>query len=140
MSPRRGATGQVSLSAVEALVGALLITGVVAGFVVGNDGTGTDAREAQLDRYAADAARLLATEPAAARNGTRLEALTASNGSFSRARTDVRRRLDGALPDNVLFRVGTPHGTIGYPPPTGETGLTRRVTPDGTVVVEVWYA
>jgi DNA-binding beta-propeller fold protein YncE len=129
----------VSLSAVEALVGALLVTGVVAGFVVGSDGTGTDADEAQLDRYAADAARLLATEPAAAGNGTRLEALTASNGSFGRVQTGVRRRLDAVLPDNVVFRVETPHGTVGYPPPTGETGQARRVTPDGTVVVEVWY-
>jgi hypothetical protein len=134
-----GRRGQLSLPAVEALLGALLLVGVTAGFVLGADVGDDPAVEAQLDRYANDAAHLLATEPAASGNGTRLAALAASNASFTNERGPTRRQLDAAFPANVAFRVRTPAGTVGYPPPNGTTGTARRATGDGTVVVEVWF-
>jgi hypothetical protein len=130
--------GQLSLSVFEAVVGALLVVAVTAGFALGGDDLGA-AREAQLDRYAGDGVALLATDGSGADRST-LAALAASERSFDRAADRARRRLAAALPANVLFRVETPHGTVGFPPPPSRAvGEARRVTIDGTITVRVWY-
>lgn len=123
---------QLSLSTVEAFVGALLVIAVATGFVVGgDDGVGEDA---QLDAYAADGAAILA----AGEEGN-LTALT-RNATFERARGPARARLAATLPANLLFRVVTPHGAVGYPRPAdGPIGRATRVTIGGTVTVWVWY-
>jgi hypothetical protein len=124
---------QLSLTAVEAFVGALLVVGVAVGFAVGGGGATAD-EGARLDAHAADGVAVLAAE-----GDGNLTAL-ARNGTFDRARAPARARLTGALPGNVLFRVVTPHGAVGYPRPADDPiGRASRVTIDGTVTVWVWY-
>jgi hypothetical protein len=134
--------GQLSLSLIEALVGALLVVAVATGFALGGPDLG-GTREAQLDRYAEDSLALLAADDPGPRSTeddrSTLVALVASEDSFERAREPARRRLATVLPANLLFRVETPHGNIGYPNPPGRTvGEARRVTIDGTITVRVW--
>lgn len=142
MTPVGTGRGQLSLSLIEAFVGATLVVAVVTGFAIGGPDFG-GTREAQLDRYAGDALALLSADdsgPAStADTRSTLVALVASEDSFERAREPARRRLATVLPANLLFRVETPHGSIGYPNPPGRTvGEARRVTIDGTITVRVW--
>lgn len=130
--------GQLSTSTLEALLGALLLASVAAGFVVGD--AGPDA-EPRLDAYAADATTLLAADaPTAANASSRLDALTRSPEAYETTRGPTHDRLVDALPASVFVHVDTPHGSVGRPPPARPTGRARAATPNGTVVVETWYA
>lgn len=130
--------GQLSLSLVEATVGVVFVLTVAASFGIAVSDPGTT--EAQLDTYAADAATLLANEPPERDDETRLGRI-ADGSTFERERDALNRRVDRLLPDNLLYRVTTPAGTLGIDPPRGvTTGRATAVTPAGEVVVEVWYA
>jgi hypothetical protein len=131
--------GQLSLPAVEAAVGVVLVLGVAMGFSLGvPQPTG---RDAQLDAYARDTATVLAGEPPRHGGSTRLSEVTRSSSAFQRERDALRRRVERILPDNLLFRVVTPHGTVGFERPGGVTvGVATATTAHGEVRIEVWYA
>lgn len=136
---RRIDRAQLSLPAVEAAVGVLLVLAVASTFAVGVPGA--DAREGQLDAYAGDAATVLAGEPPRHRGATRLAEVLRSPEAFARERDSLRRRTDRILPDNLLFRVETPHGAVGYQKPAGvESGVASVTTVNGEVRIWVWYA
>lgn len=146
MRDRAGATGdvvetdraQLSLSLVEAAVGVVFVLTVAASFGIALPDPGTT--EAQLDAYASDTTTVLANEPPRHGDETRLVEV-ADAESFDRERDALDRRVDRFLPDNLLYRVTTPGGTVGFDPPRGETvGRATVVTSAGDVVVEVWYA
>lgn len=131
--------GQLSLPAIEAAVGALLLLAVIAGFALDHPDDGR--REARLDAYAADAAAVLANDPPRHGGTTRLDEVSRSADSFDRERSALRRRLDRILPANLLFRVRTPHGSVGYPrPPAVPAGRASVPTPHGELTIRVWYA
>lgn len=130
--------GQLSLPAVEVGIGLLLVFGVVGLLALGVPGG--DGRTAQLDAYADDAATVL--EEGEPRHGgaTRIDELTASPERFQREAGDLEKRVDRILPDNVLFRVETPHGAVGFERPAGVPAGTASVpTLHGEVRIEVWY-
>ena len=130
--------GQLSLSLVEAAVGVVLVLGVAAGFSVAV--TGPVSATPQLDTLARDTVTLLGSTPTERGRDARLVALTRSDRSFDRARTPARDRVRAALPDDVLFRVRTPQGSIGAPrPPTVTAGSATATTRYGPVTVWVWY-
>ena len=117
---------QVSLPAVEAAVGVLFVVAVAAAFAFGSPAGGVP-REAQLDAYASDAATVLANESPQHGDSTRL--------------AEVASTVAASLADNLLFRVETPHGTVGYArPSTVPTGVATVPTGSGTVTIWVWYA
>jgi hypothetical protein len=131
---------QVSLPAVEAAVGVLFVVAVAVAFAFGSPAGGVP-REAQLDAYASDAATVLANEPPQHRDSTRLAEVAASGTGFAREADALERRVDRILPDNLLFRVETPHGAVGYAhPSTVPTGVATVPTGNGTVTIRVWYA
>lgn len=129
---------QLSLPAVEAGIGVLLVLAVVATFALPiADGDGT---EAQLDAYASDAATVLAGEPPRHGGTTRLAEVARSEASFERERAALERRIDRILPDNLLYRVETPYGAVGYRVPAGvSVGVATVPTGHGDVTVRVWY-
>jgi hypothetical protein len=130
--------GQLSLSVAEAAVGVVLVMGVAAGFTVVS--TGPSPSTPQLDTLAHDAAAVLASEPAEGGRDSRLAALARSEESFAAIRPSVRDRLADLLPADVLFRVRTPHGSVGYPqPPTATVGSATVPTRYGPVTIRVWY-
>jgi hypothetical protein len=138
-SDRRRRRGQLSLSVVEAGVGAILILAVAMGFALG--GPQPDGRSAQLDAYAADAATVLAGEPPRHRGATRLAEVVGSPAAFDRERAALERRVARILPDNLLFRVTTPHGAVGFRKPAGvAVGSATVTTAGGDVTIRVWYA
>lgn len=131
--------GQVSLSLVEASVGVVLILAVTSLFVTGLPTP--DTRGAQLDAYATDVGTVLANEPPRHADETRLSEVTSSPAAFQRERAAFERRVTRLVPENLLYRVETPHGTVGYRPPTGiSLGVARVPTPGGLVTIRVWYA
>lgn len=131
--------GQLSLSVVEAGVGVLFVLAVVAGF--GLDVPDTDRRQAQLDAYAADAAAVLAEDPPRHGSTTRVAEVAASPKRFERERAALAHRVDRILPDNLLFRVVTPHGAVGHErPTTAATSSATIRTRHGEVVIWIWYA
>ncbi len=131
--------GQVSLPVVEAGVGVLLVFGVITSFALGLPEA--DDREAQLDAYAEDAAAVLAGEPPRHREATRLAEVLRSEDTFERERDALDRRVDRILPDNLLYRVETPHGAVGYRKPAGvPVGVASVTTTNGDVTIWVWYA
>jgi hypothetical protein len=135
---RNADRGQLSLSAIEAGVGILLVFAVAATFGLGLPDPGV--REAQLDRYAEDAGDVLANEPPRHGATTRLAEVAASPARFEREHDALERRVDRILPDNLLFQVETPHGTVGYPRPDGvPIGEAFVPTTGGTVHIRVWY-
>jgi len=129
---------QLPVSLLEAALGVVLILAVVLGVAVGVPAP--DTREPQLEAYAEDAATILANEPPEHQNATRLAEIVASEQSFQRERGALRARTDEILPDNVMFRVETPHGDVGFPVPgnvaTGEATIT---TSRGAVTIRVWF-
>lgn len=130
---------QVSLSLVEASVGVVFILAVTSIFATGLPAP--DARPVQLDAYATDVATVLTGEPPRHADETRLSEVAASPGAFQRERGALERRLDRLVPANLLYRVETPHGVVGYRPPDGVAiGVARVPTPGGLVTVQVWYA
>ncbi len=130
--------GQLPLSLLEAAIGVVLVLGVTLGFALGVPAA--DTREPQLDAYAGDAATILSNEPPRHGGATRLAEIAASEPSFQRERAALRDRVDGILPDNLMFRVETPHGAVGYPVPgDAPTGRSTVTTGDGPVTIRVWY-
>jgi hypothetical protein len=129
--------GQLSLSVVEAAVGILLVAAVAAGFTVGV----TDVSQApELDALAEDTTARLGSEPTTTGHDARLVALARSPGSFERIRDRTRLRVRQLLPDDVAFRLRTPHGAVGYPrPPDAVVGSATAPTRHGPVTVWVWY-
>jgi len=130
--------GQLSLSLVEATIGVVLVLGVAAGFAVVS--AGPTPATPQLDALARDAGAVLASEPSTTGGESRLVALARSDTSFAAVRTPVRGRIEALLPADVLFRVRTPQGTLGYlRPPTAPVGSTTVPTRYGPVTIRVWY-
>lgn len=131
--------GQLSLSVAEAAVGVVLVLGVATGFVLGVPAA--DTTDQQLEAYAADAATVLSGEPPRHQDATRLSEVAASPAAFDRERAALDRRVDRILPDNLLYRVETPHGAVGFRRPAGvATGEATVTTVDGPVRLRVWYA
>jgi hypothetical protein len=131
--------GQLSLPVVEAAVGVTLVLAVAASFGAGVPAA--DTRTAQLEVYADDAATVLAGEPPRHRGATRLSEVTRSPDAFERERGALDRRVDRILPDNLLYRVETPHGAVGFRRPAGvPVGRATVTSLHGPVTVEVWYA
>ncbi|UPV72903.1 hypothetical protein M0R89_10115 [Halorussus limi] len=131
--------GQLSLSVVEAGVGVVLILAVAMGFALGV--SPPDDRAAQLDLYAEDAATVLAGEPPRHGGATRLSEVVRSSEAFERERAALRRRVARILPDNLMFRLRTPHGAVGFRKPAGvAVGSASVTTQFGDVTIWVWYA
>ena len=130
--------GQLSLTVVEAVVGVVLVMGVAAGFTVVS--TGPTPSTAELDTLAHDAATVLASEPTEGGRDARLAELARTEESFAATHPSARDRLADLLPADVLFRVRTPQGTLGYlRPPTAPVGSTTVPTRYGPVTIRVWY-
>jgi len=130
---------QLPLSLIEATLGAVLVFSVALGFALGVPAA--DTRTPQLDAYADDATTVLSNESPRHGGTTRLAELVASEDGFERERAAVARRVDRILPANVMYRLVTPHGTVGYPRPAGvATGVATVPTGYGRVRIEVWYA
>ncbi|WP_338727406.1 hypothetical protein [Haladaptatus sp. DJG-WS-42] len=135
---REPTRGQLSLSAVEAGIGVVLVLAVSMGFVL--DVPQPAARETQLDLYAEDATTVLAGEAPRHQGTTRLAEVVASAGSFGRERNALERRVERILPDNLMYRVETPHGAVGYRKPAGvAVGEATVTTANGDVTMWVWY-
>jgi hypothetical protein len=134
-----GARGQLSLSAVEAAVGVLLVLGALATFAAGvPEG---DRTEADLEVLAEDAATVLAGESPRHAGATRLAEVARSPSAFEREADALERRIESVLPENVMYRVRTPHGAVGYEPPAGvAVGAVTVPTQYGDVTIRVWYA
>jgi hypothetical protein len=131
--------GQLSLSAVEAAIGVLLLFAATATFALGVPDVG--AEEAQLDDYAADAATVLSREPPRHDGPTRLAEVSRSRFAFERERDALERRVERILPENLMFRVVTPHGAVGFQRPAdAPTGRATVPTLTGRVILWVWYA
>ena len=131
--------GQLSLPVVEAAVGVTLILAVAVTLAAGVPAA--DTRTPQLEAYADDAATVLAGEPPRHRGATRLSEVTRSPEAFARERAALDRRVDRILPDNLLYRVETPHGAVGFRRPADvPVGRATVTSLDGPVTVEVWYA
>lgn len=137
--PNGHGRGQLSLSVVEAGVGVVLVLGVAMGFAY--DLPAPDTRDAQLETYAEDAVTVLAGEPPRHRGTTRLAEVARSPEGFERERAALERRIDRILPDNLMYRVETPHGSVGFRRPAGvAVGEAAVTTAGGDVTVRVWYA
>ena len=137
---RRGRSrAQLSLSVVEAGVGVVLVLAVAMGFALGT--SPPDERAVQLDLYAEDAATVLAGEPPRHEGATRLAEVVRSPDAFDRERDALQRRVARILPDNLMFRVRTPYGAVGFRKPAGvAVGSATVTTAHGDVTVWVWYA
>lgn len=140
--PERGTDarrGQLSLSLVEASIGIVFILAVTAIFATGLPSP--DARHDQLDVYATDVATVLHGDPPRHADETRLVEVTASPSAFQRERAALDRRVSRLVPQNLLYRVETPYGAVGYRQPNGvAVGSARIPTPGGLVTIRVWYA
>jgi hypothetical protein len=133
-----GCRAQLSLPAVEVAAGVVLVFGVVTVFALGVPAP--DMRDPQLDAYAEDAATVLAGEPPRHQGATRLSEVVRSETAFERERAALDRRVDRILPDNLLYRVETPHGVVGHRKPAGVTvGVATVTTEHGDVTVFIWY-
>ena len=130
---------QLPLSLVEVALGAVLILGVTLGFALGTPAA--DTRTPQLTAYAEDTATVLSNEAPRHGGATRLGEVVESEAAFQRERAALDRRVDRIVPENLLYRVVTPHGTVGFPKPSGvATGTASVPTGYGRVRIEVWYA
>jgi hypothetical protein len=84
---------------------------------------------------------VLANEAPRHRDATRLAEVAASKRAFDRERDALDRRVDRILPDNLMYRVETPHGAVGYrKPATATVGKATVTTVNGDVTIRVWYA
>lgn len=131
--------GQLPMALLEAALGVVLVLGVVLSFGLG---VGTaDTRSAQLDAYASDALVMLEDEPPRHGSATRLDEVFANEDAFEREQGTLERRLDRILPANLMYRLETPHGSVGYPVPSRvPTGTATITTVGGSVDLVVWYA
>lgn len=131
--------GQLPLSVLEVALGIVFLLAVVLGFALGVPTA--DTRSPQLEAYAEDAATILAQEPPQHGGTTRLAEVIASNESFQRERAVLRQRTDRILPDNLMYRITTPHGSVGFELPRGVArGRATVSTGAGPVTIRVWYA
>lgn len=136
---RPGTRAQLSLPAIEAGIGVVLVLGLVGLLAVGTPTPPPS--DPQLDAYAADVATVLAEEPPRHEGTTRLDEVTRSEPAFDREADALEDRVDHLLPDNLMFRIETPHGPVGFSRPDGiVTGVETVTTQHGEVRVEVWYA
>lgn len=127
---------QLSLPTIEAGIGALLVLGIVSLVALGVPVPADD--DQQLETYADDTATLLVTE--FDDDGTTVDDLLRSEEAFEGGASALEDAVDELLPDNLLFRVETPHGVVGYEPPDGTTvGTATATTPHGELTVRVWY-
>ncbi|MFB6069137.1 MAG: hypothetical protein ABEJ90_04340 [Halobacterium sp.] len=134
------ARGQLSLPVVEAGVGVLFVVAVATAFAFGTPAGGVP-RDAQLNAYAQDAATVLANEPPQHGASTRLAEVAASRAAFERESDALERRVGRILPDNLLYRVVTPHGAVGFVRPSNvPAGRATVPTGSGRVTIWVWYA
>lgn len=130
--------GQLPLSLLEVAVGVVLILSLVATLALGVPAP--DTSESQLDAYAEDALTLLANEPPEHAGATRLSEMLGSPERFDRERETLDRRIDRLLPDNLMYRLETPQGAVGYAVPADVTeGRATVTTPHGAVTLRVWY-
>lgn len=131
--------GQLTLPAVEAAMGVVFVLGVAVTFGIALPDAGTT--EAQLDTYARDAGTVLSGEPPRHGGATRLAEVSRSPAAFDRERDALDRRVGDILGDNLMYRVVTPHGSVGDPRPR-DVPLGRAAVPtrNGEVVLWVWYA
>ncbi len=130
--------GQLSLSVVEAAVGVTFVLAVATGFAFGVPAP--DTATPQLDAYASDAATVLANEPPRHAGETRLAEVVESPDSFDREREALADRVDRILADNLLYRIETAHGAVGYERPTSVAAGHATVPIGEGVTVWVWYA
>lgn len=131
--------GQLPLSVVEAAIGLVLLLSLAGAFSLGV--APIDDSHTQLEAYASDAATILATEAPEHAGQTRLAEVSASSSAFQREGPSVERRADRLLPDNVMYRIETPQGALGYVRPAGvPTGTATVATGRGEATIRVWYA
>mgnify|MGYP000255785806 CR=1 FL=1 len=131
---------QASVTAVEAAIGVILLTSVAFTFALGLPGEEDARTEAQLETYAEDTATLLLSEAPRHEDQTRLSEVTKSRSAFDRERDALERRIERILPANVMFRLETRFGPVGYRLPGDvQTGDTTILTPNGEVTLRVWY-
>ncbi|MFB6091015.1 MAG: hypothetical protein ABEJ97_08150 [Halobellus sp.] len=136
----RADRAQLATSLVEAVVGALLVLAVVAGFLwVPVDG-GTDPRATRL---AEDALAVLYAEPPAGTGHSRLTAACRSEAAFATERDPLATRLGAVLPAGAFGRLETPHGAVGPPVPdaaaAGDAGRATLETGRCAVTLRVWF-
>jgi len=131
---------QLSLPVVEAGIGVLFVVAVATAFAFGVPEVGVS-RHAQIDAYAQDAATVLGNEAPSHGESTRLAEVAASEDAFDREADALERRVDRILPDNLMYRVETPHGAVGFVRPSNvAVGVAHVPTGSGRVTVWVWYA
>lgn len=131
---------QLSLSLLEVALGTIFVFAVLFGVVLGVPAPET--HDAQLEIYANDVMTVLTNEPAHDREQgpSRLSEIIHSPTSFNRERGQLKHRIDHLLPDNVMFRIRTPHGSAGYQVPSGVSLRTATTTTtNGDVTIIVWY-
>lgn len=135
---------QLSLALLEVALGVAFVFAVLLGVVLGIPTP--DTRDAQLEIYASDIATVLASEAPHHQGQTRLSELTQSPSAFEQEngneneRNRLKHRIDRLLPDNLMFRIETPHGAVGYRIPSGVSLGTATVpTINGDVTIIVWY-
>lgn len=134
-----GERGQLSLTAVEAGIGVIFVLSVTMGFALAVPAP--DGHRTQLTLYAEDTTTVLAGEPPRHGGTTRLAEVIRSEAAFEREGSALERRVERILPANLLFRVRTPHGAVGYRRPADvPVGVSTVATGRGTVTVWVWYA
>lgn len=132
--------GQASITVIETGIGVLLVLSVLFTFALGAPDSTDERAQQQLDVYAADAATLLSNESPRHRDQTRLAEVTESQEAFEREKDELERRVVRILPENVMFRVETTHGTVGHPLPADvPTGDATLLTVNGEVTLRVWY-
>lgn len=131
--------GQLSLSVIEAALGVAFVLAIAVSFGLTLPEPATE--EVQLDAYASDTATVLTDESPRHVGESRLTEVTRSPAAFQRERDALRERVGRILGENLLFRIETPHGTVGYATPTGvAVGQATVPTRNGVVVIRVWYA
>lgn len=135
----RSDRAQASITVVETGLGVLLVLSLLFTFALGTSGD-VDRSQTQLDIYATDAMTLLSNEAPRHQAQTRLAEVAASQAAFDRERDELVRRIERTLPEHVMFRVETEHGTAGHPLPDDvATGEATVLTANGDVTLRVWY-
>jgi len=123
---------------IEAGVGVILLLSLAGLLALGSPAPAPT--DPQLDAYASDVATVLAEEPPRHGGTTRVDEVTRSPEAFDREGPALERRVDALLPDNLLYRIETPHGALGFDrPAAAEAGAARVTTQHSVVRVEVWY-
>lgn len=130
--------GQLSLSIIEASIGVVFVLAITMGFALGVPSPNTD--RPQLDAYAEDTATVLASEPPRHGGETRLAEVTRSPAAFQREQDALQRRVDRLLSENLMYRIETANGAVGYERPAGvSAGYATVPTAGGEVTIWVWY-